>query len=130
MNPRELRIGNFVFVRLDTPPMPIATVNLTDFILLDKGKDHLLPIPLAPEWLEKFGFYCPFVGVYEIITRRMDMIFRIYKVSGDLFIIGNYESSASPIQYVHQLQNLYFALTGEELTIVNQQETTPPHQQP
>lgn len=115
MKSSELRIGNlFVWSGFASMGQGQDVVGFNNI-----GCHNLMePIPLTPEWLERFGFYCPFVGgVYERITRSMDMRFRVHKVSGDLFIIGNYESSARPIQYVHQLQNLYFALTGEELTI-------------
>lgn len=115
MKKSELRIGNNAYLKLETSQDTLVTICATDLMMLEEGKRHLLPIPITSEWLERFGFYCLSVGVFERITRSMDMRFRILKVSGNLFIIGNYESSARPIQYVHQLQNLYFALTGEEL---------------
>ena len=139
INPQELRIGNYFSQTIYAKGirMPSGAVGKIQTLRFESVEwvhynqipaqvetwpitlySEMEPIPLTPEWLERFGFYCPFVGgVYESITRSMDMRFRIHKVSGDLFIIGNYESSARPIQYVHQLQNLYFALTGEELTV-------------
>jgi len=35
---------------------------------------------------------------------------------GEFIFYGKHNSIEKPIKYVHQLQNLYFALTGEELT--------------
>lgn len=79
------------------------------------------PIKLNEEWLLKFGF-----------DNSLDMIF-IKNISdysqikllpltsgGDyngMYALCNYSDFQVNIKYVHQLQNLYFALTGEELTI-------------
>lgn len=73
------------------------------------------PIPLTEEWLFKFGFDKP-----------------AYSICGDIFHLTKWDKNpldwcvamnknnaiiVEKLQYVHQLQNLYFALTGEELTI-------------
>jgi hypothetical protein len=41
-----------------------------------------------------------------------------YTFSGGVWHF-EFEGISIKIKYVHQLQNLYFALTGEELTIIN-----------
>lgn len=70
-------------------------------------------IPLSEEWLLKSGFeqYTP--SYFQRGDISVDGSFRDYV----LVIIGNAESFKIKIKYVHQLQNLYFALIGEELTI-------------
>lgn len=66
------------------------------------------PIPLTEEWLLKFGFE-------PLGSSRFDFkIFTYYLYDGSFY---NQSSRLSTIKYVHQLQNLYFALTGEELKI-------------
>lgn len=82
--------------------------------------ESLLPIPLTEEWLLKFGFTEAMFD-YTIHTGEF------FKGSvGILWVAGNnnvwqlkYEMRCTQtvIKYVHQLQNLYFALTGEELTL-------------
>ena len=66
--------------------------------------DNINPIPLTEEWLKRFGF-----GLCE---------HRGY-VKGEFYIglsFNFYSDMASfKVNSVHQLQNLYFALTGEEL---------------
>lgn len=62
------------------------------------------PIPLTPEILEKAGF--------EKMANTLD--WSCYNEKIDHFF---FHSPDSRIQTVHQLQNLYFALTGEELNI-------------
>jgi hypothetical protein len=77
-----------------------CTINLED----------VKPIPLTEEWLLKFGFEYSDLngdsGLWKIPP------FQIYgKYNQFLY---DYRLD---VNYVHQLQNLYFALTGEELTI-------------
>ena len=76
------------------------------------------PIPLTEEWLLKFGFKA---HTYE------DEVFGYFLndfgyINEYQFRIRNFidfEGIIIPkaIKTVHQLQNLYFALTGEELTL-------------
>lgn len=79
------------------------------------------PIPLTDEWLKKFGFF----SKYKHCNVRWNILgFDIQQIS-DEDDDGNkipqeqifYYQYMYEIKYVHQLQNLYFALTGEELTI-------------
>ena len=73
------------------------------------------PIPLTEEWLVKFGLIR--IGFNEdgndIYTKGMEADVWIIKC-GDVCWLYQYDYE---IKYVHSLQNLYFALTGEELTI-------------
>ncbi len=77
---------------------------------------NLTGIPLTEEWLVKLGFKNIGGGEYE----KDRFIFR--KQQRDIVISGfEYDYNGILISandyHVHQLQNLYFALTGEELTI-------------
>lgn len=64
------------------------------------------PIPLTEEWLLKW-FGEDGVGCYAEENNMVELFLN----NGDYLIPKN------RLQYVHQLQNLYFALTGEELTL-------------
>lgn len=69
--------------------------------------NELEPIPLTEEWLLKFGFK---------IERQYECDF----ASIGVFTISfgeNFFYEYTNLKYVHQLQNLYFALTNEELTL-------------
>jgi len=72
----------------------------------------IAPIPLTELWLLKFGFESN--GAY--FTHSKEGLFELGKV--DMAHIWDGAFTGSPCKYVHQLQNLYFALTGEELKIV------------
>jgi hypothetical protein len=79
------------------------------------------PIPLTREILEKFGWIwneeANSFEKYPNGDARMHFQYR--EVNGS-FTMFNYVLKAliaEKLYYVHQLQNLYFALTGEELPI-------------
>jgi hypothetical protein len=68
------------------------------------------PIPLTEDWLLKFGFVSnPYEDRYEKGTIHIECD----KTKGATYL---WIENMPHIKYVHQLQNLYFALTGEELT--------------
>lgn len=119
MKAEELRIGNWVM----TDTGSTYQIELSDFY--DWYNDHnsheygnyVLPISLTEEWLLKFVFekrdnryYKDRYMIEQGLSQFFDngMSFRI--------TINNAQSvHANSIKYVHQLQNLYYALTGEEL---------------
>ncbi|MCT3917541.1 hypothetical protein HZQ04_15885 [Elizabethkingia anophelis] len=86
------------------------------------------PIQLTEEWLIKFGFqnyeaerYTPNQEDSEFFEYRLasgisyrDYICKPYH--GWVIKLGDYDDSLE-IMFVHQMQNIYFALNGEELTI-------------
>ncbi len=77
------------------------------------------PIHLTEEWLLKFGFEIAFAdeafkeALYGDNPVTEDYLIILKNVSNYWF----YRNGHFKIRYVHQLQNLFFALTGEELTI-------------
>lgn len=118
MKASELRIGNFV--EFDGEESKIESISLGvksghvvylecygDLILFD----HLEPIPLTEEWLVKFGFE----EKDGYFTKNKDDIYNNYTDNSFDYVINGIV--IIEIKHVHQLQNLYFALTGEELKI-------------
>jgi len=106
MKAEELRIGNLVNV--DEKAYKISGGDLYNLENYSKNYGHLYkPIPLTEKWLLKFGFD------KEI---RSELWFRPdFWVQEMLLLPGSFYHNGLEIKYVHQLQNLYFALTGEEL---------------
>jgi hypothetical protein len=101
INPKELRIGNIL--QKSTNELLIVgeiTDNGFGCKVVDRDKFSLPtgweihPIPITEDWLLNFGF----------------------EQNGHKLPIQLHQRGKTHIKYVHQLQNLYFALTGEELT--------------
>jgi hypothetical protein len=118
MNANELRIGNWVLT-------PDGSVQITDIFngginlsddkyeaYPDYSMDRVSPIPLTPEILEAAGF--------KEDDEYFELGFMCLKYDGLTFLPVNNETgwaTGRAINYVHQLQNLCFALCHEELTI-------------
>lgn len=107
----EVRWGNAVLDSSGT----ICTIDQMDYE--QWTFDSLDPIPLSPEILEAAGFIKSFT-YYEIEFGLNKLSVEI--PNGEMNLI-NEENEVlclkMPIKHLHQLQNLYFALTGEELEI-------------
>ena len=124
MKAQELRLGNWVLDPVIKKPIVIY-----DGSDLDKasGYQH---IPLTEEWLIKFGFekvesddFSPnFFKEHKeaFVIFEDDMSVAVTCTKETYYLKGQYSyyaPSTERTKYVHQLQNLYFALTGTELQI-------------
>jgi hypothetical protein len=131
---QELRIGNFLDRNGLMEVVGIVLGNVKVFDHYNKVPlkyflevDSFSGIPLSEEWLKKFGFEFErqTVGGFE----RWETIHGVHKAHIKLldkkfsWAIGEYTQH---ILYVHQLQNLYFTLTGTELTVT---ESEPPNRE-
>ena len=135
MKANELRIGNLVWVNLSNEVYEVLYLDDTEIGLmnrLDRIKDisieKVFPIPITEELLAKFGFekHGEFGEYYRIFNKGLiidiedtNNEFIVWVRIGDDILKPLLEVGypIAYIQYVHQLQNLYFALTGEELTL-------------
>jgi hypothetical protein len=125
MKAEELRLGNLVSnmnPRHNDSILTIESIGDNHEVNVFYRKyllSELEPIPLTQEWLLKFGFTAK--SIQHNFRIESDIDFQIS--SGQRVIQTNERSSfylegyGTKINYVHQLQNLYFALTGEELTL-------------
>lgn len=120
----ELRIGNLFYVfdnilsQVDWIQKESVSVlydrqpNLSNGAIVSYGK--IQPIPLTEEWLVRMGFekYSDGGDLHGI-----DCFYCKRKLKGAISLPDFMFNGFIQIKHVHQLQNLYFALTGEELTI-------------
>lgn len=126
MKSTELRIGNYVNaidrrtnIHLPTNiPLKVLQIEIFNCEVLQTDKNpateekwikisncDLSPIPLTEEWLIKFGFE---IKNYSYTNSHY--------VKGKFgFDLTTFEYKGIKLKYVHQLQNLFFALTCEEL---------------
>lgn len=82
--------------------------------------EDIEPIELTPEILEKCGFKYETKDKNHFVKDQGKQLYvSIYLGDGDyqpqICDDGIMSITLQPILYLHQLQNLYFALTGEEL---------------
>ncbi len=116
MKANELRIGNLID-RQDyiCKVTKIEEGGIITEPLEYKGErfveQRVEPIPLTEEWLVKFGFEKLTENAYTYTGGYTFTVFFDGERLSTSFWQGNEK------KYVHQLQNLYYALTGEELTI-------------
>jgi len=118
MNAKELRIGNVVINRLLSTVSGeyLVTSDVFAFIENNPDQDIYHPILLHEEYLGRFGF--------KKIEGFDDAIILI-KDDVELEFVTRYSTCAylnylnNECKYVHQLQNLYFALTNKELILNN-----------
>jgi hypothetical protein len=140
MKASELRIGNYVYDAFNE----VRTINYV--LICNVEKMRLTPIPITEEWLLRFGFEdyqktenpdylnefgqewhkIYFNGFYYMHNDRgkgyeMSISGACYDESTGLHSFSN------PIEFVHHLQNLYFALTGEELVLTNNPQPNDQH---
>lgn len=116
MEANELRIGNYV---LDSENKICTIGNGMAFFNIEK----INPIPITEELLKKFGFKWYNPGYYAIKTLDCKRISpqQLYRDEWHCQLFLKYDNgyhnkgTISIIKYIHQLQNLYFALTGKEL---------------
>ena len=124
MKATELRIGNYVTYNKSNKSEGFVSsiltecfgqdrIQLNNNILYPYNVDDIEPILLTKEWLMKFGFYQDEKNVCMCLNI---VLLRLRIGYGTVTLIQSGESIRVPeIIYVHQLQNLYFALTGKEL---------------
>lgn len=112
----ELRIGNWIFEAEQDDNKPFQIFSIYHEVKNDKVNGLpiclMRPIPLTEDILVKCGFEC-----FEFDNGQPNQYrfkSRLIVIRDNVFI--DYGSSVK-ILYLHQLQNLYFTLTNEELSI-------------
>lgn len=136
MKASELRIGNLVkydnrIFEIDSIAKVFPTLNTDEFGIGVIDYNNIEPIFLTIEWLLKIGFvYQEENQWFELNVIKEDLEKDIYGLSinslgtsdcipaiwiGNLTENISFDVAGCKCTYVHQIQNLYFALTGKEL---------------
>lgn len=116
MNVKDLRIGNIIKDRGSNIPYFILGANKFKNIIEWDSLFEYEPIPLTEEWLLKFGFHKHNnAWVQDDFNENNNRFY--FSIWSDTDEDFRYNSSEFDVElnYVHQLQNLYFALTNKEL---------------
>lgn len=113
MKASELRIGNIVSAP-EVGHVPLMSEDIMDF---QYGQKEFEPIPLTEEWLKRFGFAeVSEDGLWQADDEELFQIQSEY-LNEQWGHIWDAAFTNAPLEYVHQLQNLYFSLTGSELEL-------------
>ncbi len=129
LDPKDLRIGNLVSCQpigdtyTDRKPyygecIYAVTGLRGGFVWLDIGHDaeqkvpcdHVQRIPLTEYWLKRAGFVPEGISGH---TYSLNGSVILLQTDGRIFYLTT--CSDVELHYLHQFQNLFFALTGEEL---------------
>lgn len=130
INRTELRIGNIIqFANTIQVVDAIDQEGFLNCVVLhsDRHVKEFESVPLTEEWLLRFGFEItdqptPYnqrffwelgpIGIAQELIEKPTL--ELIKGAFRFWYSDDYSLE---VKYVHQLQNLYFALTGTELTI-------------
>jgi len=106
----ELREGNFVFHSGEVLRLNQKNIDL----VYTRGNNFLEGINLNVNWLENFGFFfiSSSTDVHTFYLNGVKVELR-----DDTASISIHNNLVKNISYVHELQNIYFALTGKELIL-------------
>ena len=138
MEPQDLRIGNYVYYEHTTHIVsgvhgnkvyswwvkdgePVIEYEAKDISGTQVENPYMdvvsqyEPIPLTEEWLLKFEFWTSDWDVHSTLRKQVLDSSLVYDKDNKTFDLGDLLNIK--IEYVHQLQNLYFVLTGEELKL-------------
>ena len=107
MEAHELMLGNYVNTNRahgrGQKQLKKVQINLHYLQQIENNCNYIEPIPLTEEQLLRFGFKKGVKGWFKTMERNLK--FNLYTYNRDCY------------KSVHQLQNLYFALTGTHLIL-------------
>lgn len=124
---KELRIGNWILPEHNLDGEYHKVTIIESYAINSYTEDWYRGIPLTHEILEKCGF-----KEDDNVASAFNDIKKYYSINGSFFmreLNGEfhryieveddpyYSFPLCQVKYLHQLQNLYFALTGKELEI-------------
>ncbi len=128
MKAEELRIGNYVIVNNETDIVSKVILIGIETVIVDFKKGimslpvtNVIPIELTEDWLIRFGFLKEIRGGFNSnLYYKNGFLVELHKsLTSDDFAYGERKPNGETlwIDSVHQLQNLYYALSGEELIL-------------
>ena len=120
IQPNELRIGDIFYFKGELTA--ITYTYLYEFV---KGNVHLVPVELTPDILEAAGFGVNKDNSFGYINENEGILIELgdfYEDDGRAVFYYNLPDTDNSTciaycKYLHQLQNLYWCLCGEELQI-------------
>jgi hypothetical protein len=120
MKANELRIGNVVETRSNKRGWiryEITGLNIYQLSAYSENfEKDVRPIPITDDLLLECGFFQDADNRLSVILLKIGLLLMLMIVVFELLTVGCLGKSIT----LHELQNLYFTLTGEELKINTQ----------
>lgn len=122
IDPKALRVGNKLLYQRTEKLTEVVTVSWVSDDSIGYYEEHEASyphsanrysgIPLNPEWLGRLGFpgdksTIDLGGQYSLYFERQE----------DKLFVEAENTDVKEVCYVHEAQNIYFCMTGEELII-------------
>ncbi len=92
---------------------PVALDQRKLIALLSEADADFAPIPLTEQWLTgasynalEHEYMFPQLSQWALDPEYKEIVFN-----------GGYIATSAPVEYVHQLQNFFFVMTGQELEL-------------
>jgi len=130
INANELRLGNYILQKINNRIIPVKCTHQHFELMQNGNAKDIYPVTLKAEILEKSGFLenkdypllpdaREFILVLPVIGNNKNEIRAYIKNNKECF--GRATLNNLPVSNnfynLHQLQNIYFALTNEELKV-------------
>lgn len=122
---KDLRIGNLVMHRNkvsvigslvsveSAPQWGDGRVGFHQETLTAFSQNSIDPIPLSEEWLARLGFVVNKDVHYPMLFKDC---YGVWETNGD-WHFGIEDGSLRVVKYIHEVMNLYYLLSEQELTI-------------
>ena len=126
---KELRVGNVLYVKYESKTHIVHSIHEYNTfnggyaIRMENGfkcsLDYAEPVPLTEELLLKCGFN---IECYEYCIKEQRLFaiedfWILHNCHNDFYGVMCSNKVVRKIEHLHQLQNIYYALTGEELEV-------------
>jgi hypothetical protein len=109
----ELRPGNYVNALHKGKKKKFLKITLEDICQIRDSALDVFPVPIAGEWLDKFGF----AHNTTFVHFKLSPFYFVQDTEGWFFKKHEIKINQHPLLYIHQLQNFFYCFTGEELDI-------------
>jgi len=131
MKDNEVRLGNYVLSEIENTRMSKGIIQLDASALMylfdvDDDWHRIKPIPLTEQWLEKTTAtinetpLAKYFNYFLNESTKISLMLCNDKGKGEFYVMIQQEDEVVSIPrrmfFIHEWQNLYFALTGSELT--------------
>lgn len=119
MKASDLRVGNYLTRKSNPDSLCIVNWGIIKDFEMGELTDYI-PIPISEKWFERFGFEKDSSSNFAITQTPEGISYcdSLYIHTYGTALPENerdYHIHNTSIKYVHQLQNIYHALIGEDL---------------